>query len=145
MIGRKASTFTVDIKITAGYFYNDVVTQMTLVNGDNNFNFITDGPSSNVVITIEGARHNVTIRNKTRGMQVQYPGTLNAGDQVVLDVADFISTTTPDGVAPFDSSVDILHSGAVEWLSIQNGLNVINLTSDSGAGTVILQARGAFH
>lgn len=144
MIGRTASKFTVDMKLQDPYFYDDELKSFTLVNGDNTIVVPGHANTSNILINISGARVNPIIWNKTLGMQVEYHAALTAGALNVLDIANFKSTTTPSGVAAFDSEVLVRHVGAPMWLALAPGTNIINLSSTSGAGTVILQARGAW-
>jgi hypothetical protein len=144
MIGRTAGKFTVDLKLADPYFYDDVVQNVTLVNGDQNVTVVGDTQTANIMLTVNGSRAKPLVRNKTLGIQVQYNADLNAGDSVLLDIDNYKSVTTPDGAASFKSNGSIIHAGAPEWLMFRPGLNVVNLSSDSGIGVTTMQIRGAW-
>jgi len=143
-IGRFAGKFVVDLKLADPYFYDDELKTFTLVNGDQAITVQGDAETARVNLTINGARTNAIIMNKSLGMQVEYHDALLTGDIAQIDVQAFSATTSPSGKPSFKSSGKIRHTGAAQWLTIKPGTNTVNLASSFGAGTVSLQVRGAW-
>lgn len=143
MMGPAAAKCTIDMKIAGGLFYDDNLQTVPLVNGDNNIEVLGNAPTHNILVTINGARSNVKVRNKTHGVEFTYPRPLLTGHVATIEVMDYEAQHSNGGVG-YDSSSSVLHTGAPQWLILRPGLNVINLQSDSGTGAVVLQYRGAW-
>lgn len=144
MIGRNAARFTVDLKLADTYFYDDILVTTPLVNGNQNVTVLGDAVTNVIDLSINGARDEVTIRNNTLGMELQYNADILTGDLVEIDVKKYRSVTTPDGQVGFKSNATILHSGSPQWLGLAPGVNQINLASDFGTGLVSMRHRGAW-
>jgi hypothetical protein len=43
-----------------------------------------------------------------------------------------------------DATVDVRHTGAIQWLELKPGNNTITVSSDVGLGTIQMQVRGAW-
>lgn len=144
MLGRRASRFTVDLKLADPYFYDDELISNALVNGDQTVSVLGDASTNNILITINGSRTNTVILNKTNNIQVEYHAALGAGAKAVLDIQNFLSTTTPSGVPAYNSEADVRHAGASQWLSLKKGNNTVNVVSSTGTGIITLQHRAAW-
>lgn len=143
LIGNSAARCTIDLKIAGAFFYDDNLQTVPLVNGDNNIIVLGNAPTHNIGVTINGARANVRLRNVTHSVEFTYPRPLLSGHSATIGVLDYEAQHSGGGPA-FDSSSDIIHTGAPQWLVLRPGLNVINLSADSGTGSVVLQYRGAW-
>lgn len=144
MIGRAGAKFVVDLTLADPYFYDDELKTFNLVNGNNTLAVLGDVPTENLKLTINGSRNNTIVRAPNRNIQVQYTGNLATGDTAVIDVPIRSAQTTPSGVPTYDSNGRVIHSGAAHWLDLAPNSDVINLSSTSGAGLVVLQGRGAW-
>ena len=144
MMGRSGAKCSVDLRLADPRFYADVLFSQNLVNGDNNVVIPGNVITHNIVVTIQGSRTNTKIRNKTTGVEFTYPQALSSGDQVAVDVNNFLASVTPNGQPTYDGSVRIIHDGSPLWLNLKPGTNVINVSSASGIGVITLQARGAW-
>lgn len=146
MMGRKGARSLVDLSLANPYFYDDAPQTVTLVNGDNTVAVRGNAPTRRIEVTINGARKNVRIRNKSgiTDHTMQFVPDLSSGSKAVIDVENYKSTTTPASGPGFESTVDVRHSGHKAWLELVPGNNVINLSSDSGIGVVTLKTWGAW-
>lgn len=143
-IGRNAAKCTVDLNIPDAFFFSDVVFSQNLVNGDNSITVPGTAETYWINIRINGARTNTKIRNTTNGIEFTYPNAVLASEYLDVDIKNFTAKHKPVGNPEYDASTRIIHVGAPQWLKLEPGTNIINLTSNSGAGTVTLQARGAW-
>lgn len=142
MIGRNGAKFAVDLELADPFFYDDELQTFPLVNGNQTVNVLGDTPTTNLVLTINGARNNAKVT--AEGVQVEYHADLSSGSTATLNVDDY-SASTHIGAGPtFDSTGFVRHTGAPHWLALNPGDTVVNLASTSGIGTVQLQARGAW-
>lgn len=141
LMGPAAARCTVDLKIAKGLFFNNVESSETLVNGDNTIQVLGNAPTNRIMVTINGARDTVKVRNKTFGMEFTYPRAMLTGQNAVVDIENY---TVNDSTATSDRSALINHSGSAQWLTLFPGTNVINLSSASGLGTVTLNYRAAW-
>lgn len=141
MSGRALSRCTVDLKLADPYFYNTVLQSDNLSTGDNNVNVLGTAPTLASFITINGARTNTTVWNKTSGVQFTHPRAVSAGQNIYIDNDNFTAVYSSGFLA---TDAEILHSGAPQWMVLVPGLNVINVASSSGSGTVVLQHRAAW-
>lgn len=144
MIGRSAAKFTVDLTLADPYFYDDSLSTVTLVNGNQTIVGMGDAESTNVLLTINGSRDKITVINSSLAHQVQYYDALLSGGVARLDTKTFTAMTTPSGVPTYDSTGKVRHSGSPHWLKMRPGNNIINLSSQSGTGQVQLQTRWAW-
>lgn len=144
MINRTAAKFAVDLKLADPYFYDTTYTNFTLAAGDQTITLPGDAPTTNLFLTIDGARTNVVVQNKTLNIQVEYIDTLAVGAKAELDIRNYSAKTTPVGTPTYKSTGKVRHSGAPQWLVLAPGANVINLTSTAGTGAVVLQGKGAW-
>lgn len=145
MYGRFAAKFVVDLEISDIYFFDDVVSTYNLVNGDQTINVLGDAPTTNIIATINGPRKNAKVRVKSpQDVQFEYRDDMVLGDVATIDVMKWQSITDPAAVPPYNSSAKVYHSGSPLWLKLSPGDNVVNLASDTGAGSVQLQVRGAW-
>ncbi|WNO27802.1 minor tail protein [Microbacterium phage Huwbert] len=144
MIGPKAGKFTVDLKLADPFFYADVLQTLTLVNGDNIINVPGNAPTLNVLITINGARTNTRILNKTNNFQFTYPNAVLANEYLRVVNMTYDAFHKPAAAPEYDASTRIIHQGGYQWMQLEPGQNVIHVQSTSGAGTIQLQTRGAW-
>lgn len=144
MIGRNGAKFSVDLKLTDPYFYDDAASTFPLVNGQQNIVLPGDAETQRLQLTINGSRTNAIVRNNTLGQQVEYHDPLTSGSTALIDVKAFSATTTPSGGAAFVSTGKVRHTGAPYFLGLAPGTNSITVSSSSGAGTIQLVARGAW-
>lgn len=146
MIGSMASEFEIDISIPGIWFFDDVATTLSLVNGDNTVTVPGSHETTEVYFTINGARNVTTLINKAYTPQytLTHLANLSSGDQTVIDVRKYRATTDPAAGPLYNSKVQVLHSGGFEWFKLKPGTQLVNLASTSGSGTVQIQARGAW-
>lgn len=147
MIGRNAARTTVDLKLADPYFYDDTIVTYTLVNGDNTIRVLGTAPTLYINAKVAGPRNTPQVRVKSPAIaasQVQYNAALSTGDTLSMSVRQFQAVTKPNGIAAFDSSGLVTHSGLPQWLKLMPGDNVVNVASTSGTGLVQLDVRGAF-
>lgn len=143
MQGRKAGKFVVDLKLADPYFYGPLIS-IPLSNGTNLINIPGSAETRNIKVSISGSRTNLKVRNQTAGVEFTYSGPLASDRSAVVDVQNFEATETPSGGPAFDSDGKVVHSGDPSWLVLKPGDNTIVVSSDSGAGPVILEVRGAW-
>lgn len=141
MMGQSAGRCTVDLKIAEGVFFDDITENVPLVNGDNTLQVRGNAPTTNIKVSVTGARENVKVRNATHGVEFTYPRSILTGQNAVIDIDDY---SVIDSSLNYDASAHIIHTGADQWLTLLHGTNVINLSSTSGAGTVNLEYRAAW-
>jgi len=146
MIGRGGAKFVVDLKLADPYFYDDELKTFPLVNGNQTINVLGDVKTRNINITINGSRTNTKIIATLDpvNVQVEYRDVLLSGDVAHLDVMNYSASTDPAATPAFDSTGKVWHTGAPHWLALAPGDTVVNVSSSSGAGTIQLQARGAW-
>lgn len=142
MIGNNAAKCTIDLSIARGVFYNDVEAVHGLINGDNYITVLGNAPTTNIQVTIQGARTNAKLRNTTLGVEFTYPRVLNSGITATIDVDNYLVTDTSQPAK--DMSTAVIHSGDDQWLTLVPGVNVINLSSSFGTGAVTLRYRAAW-
>lgn len=143
MTGRTRGEFSVDIRLADPYFYS-AAKSVTLSTGDNNVVVEGDDLTRNILIHVDGPRKNVKIRNKTLGVEVEYLGDLSTGDDLDIDVRAFTSTTSPSSLYPFNSIGSIRHAGSPSWLLLAPGTNVVNVSSETGIGSVSMSYQEAW-
>lgn len=139
--GRAFGRCTVDLKIAEGVFYEQNWRTVPLANGDNTITVPGNAPTSRIKVTINGARNNPRVRNKTLGVDFTYPRNLLVGQTATVDVDEY---EVSDSSLTYDSSALVINSGDEQWLTLMPGDNVINVSSTTGAGTVSLQYKGAW-
>lgn len=145
MVGRAAGKFAVSLKLTDPFFYDDNPTIINpLATGDNTVVVPGDADTTNMTITVNGSRIQPTILNKTNNIQLRYADTVATGDVVTISPRDWTSSTTPSGSGVYDSQAKIQHSGDAQWMKVAAGSNVINLSSSSGTGAVVMSVKGAW-
>lgn len=146
MMGRYAARFTVDLRLADPYFYDDELHTFNLPNGQRSIFVPGDADTRNIVITINGSRNMTRIvRGNPGDMQLEYFTNVPSGGIATIDVRSFTAKSTPPGGGPqADTTGKIKHFGAPEWFLLKPGENIINTTSETGAGTIQLQARGAW-
>lgn len=146
MIGRSGAKFTVDLKLADPYFYDDELQTFNLIDGDQNVDVFGNAKTMRIFTTINGSRNKPKLISKTidPDVQFEYFADVPTGDSVYISNQDFVATHTPAGNPVFDGSGYIRHTGDPYWFALKPGVNVVNLSSVSGTGTVQLQARGAW-
>lgn len=146
MIGKNAAKFTVDLELADAFFFDDAIQTFNLVNGDNVINVRGNAPTRNIMVTINGSRRNTFIRRKlpTVDHQFQVTTDLSSGDFTIVDVANFEASLKRGSNPVIDNTLDVRHSGAVQWLELKPGNNTITVSSDVGLGTIQMQVRGAW-
>lgn len=143
MHGPAGAAFTVDLQLADPYFYGPQVNS-TLLTGSQVVNVLGDDVTRNIQFAINGARVNPKVHSNTMNVDVQYTGTLNAGDAVAISVPTFTSSTTPSGLASYNSVGSILHTGDPAWFLLTPGNNTIVLSSTSGIGVVTMTHQAAW-
>lgn len=147
MHGRFAGLVEVDLELADPWFYDETATTFTLTNGDNNITVPGSEETIKAVLEISGARKNVLVTNKgyTPNISLRYTGTLVSGDKAIIDIENFSSMTDPTGATPAYRSTSLIrHTGDPMWLRLKPGAQVINLSSETGTGTVQLTVKGAW-
>lgn len=145
MLGRYAARCTVDLRLADPYFYDDELKTFSLVNGEQTINVLGDADTRNISITINGSRNKTRIiRGNPAAVEVQYFTDVPTGHSARIDVPSYTATATPSGAPQFDTTGKVKHFGAPEWLTLVPGNNIINVSSETGLGTIQLQARGAW-
>lgn len=145
MIGRFGAKFSIDLKLADPYFYDTADTVVSLEDGDQTITLLGDADTFNISLEIDGARAGITVRNKTAGVEVQYNAALLSGDTTEIDIKNYRSwTVDAENPLGYVSSANIIHSGLPQWLMLKPGANVINLSSDSGTGSVTMKYREAW-
>jgi hypothetical protein len=146
MSGKNAAKTLVDLELADPYFYDDVVQNFPLVNGDNVINVRGNAPTRNIMVTINGSRRNTIIRRKlpTVDHQFQVTTDLSSGDFIIVNVAEFEASLKRGTNPVVDATVDVRHTGAIQWLELKPGNNTITVSSDVGLGTIQMQVRGAW-
>lgn len=142
MIGKNAAKCMVDLKVHGGLFYHDTETAETLVNGNNPITVLGNAPTTRIKVTINGSRTNAKIINSTHGVEFTYPRAVNSGLNALIDVENYLITDT--SVPGSDMSPHMIHDGYAQWLVLYPGVNVLNLSSSAGIGTVNLAYRAAW-
>lgn len=144
MYGRHLGRFFVQLKLHEAYFFDDTLVNYALVNGDQTINVLGDAATTNIIVTINGARNTPRIRTKSpKDITFEYADTLGAGDTFVADIKAGTAVTDPAATPAYDSHADVNVTGA-PMFKLSAGDNVVNLSSVSGAGTAQLQARAAW-
>lgn len=144
MIGQAAGRCIVDLTLADPFFYDDALFTTNLVNGNNVIVIPGNAPTLNMFLTITGSRTNTTIRNLTNGIEFTCPEIVLAGDYVEINPRTYDATFQPASGVGYDVSSRIIHAGSYQWMQLEPGTNVIQLSSTSGIGVVSLQARGAW-
>jgi hypothetical protein len=144
MIGNNAGKFTVDLRLADPFFYADTLLEVPLVNGDNIIEVPGDAPTLNAMFTINGARTNTRILNKTNEFQFTYPQAVLAGEYVRIEPKTYDAFHKPVNAPEYDASTRVIWQGGYQWMQLEHGTNVIHVQSTSGAGVINLQARGAW-
>jgi hypothetical protein len=144
MIGPAAGRCVIDLILADPFFYDDALFSTNLVNGNNTIIVPGNAPTLNMLFTITGSRSNVTIRNLTNGIQFTSPEVVLSGDSVEINPRTYDATFQPSSGVEYDVSSRIIHSGSYQWMQLEPGTNIIELSSSSGIGIVSLQARGAW-
>jgi hypothetical protein len=137
MIGRMAGTFVVDLKLADPYFYADPTTTPIAAgagpvainnpghDGVVKMNVRFNGPLDNPVLVNTATDPDVS---------VSYVGSIALGDYVDLDTGFF--QANDQDAANVIAAVE--HDGSRRWMELVRGLNSLELTADSGAGSVDL-------
>ncbi|MEG2887303.1 MAG: hypothetical protein RR853_09290, partial [Aurantimicrobium sp.] len=141
--GRFAGRFQVDLKISDGLFFGASAIEFPLVNGDNTIEIPGSADTTKVVVVIEGARTNTQVWNKTNGIRVRYPRPLPLNTVATITGHDMLASEVVGGNET-DTTYTVVHSGSPQWMILRPGTNIINLSSDSGAGAVKLLVQGAW-
>jgi hypothetical protein len=142
--GRAMGKCTVDLSLADPYFYADVLLSQPLVNGDNFIEVPGNAPTHNIRIRINGSRANTRVLNKTNGIQFTYPTAVLNTEYVDVFPKTYDARHKPAAGAEYDASTRIIHDGSPQWMQLEPGTNTIHLQSDTGIGTVTLEARGAW-
>lgn len=146
MIGRSGAKFVVDLELADPYFYDAETQTFNLTNGDQNITVFGNAKTYRIFATINGSRTNAKIISRTvePDVQFEYYREVPTGDYASIDVQNFsVAHTTAVG-PDFEGSGFIRHTGDAYWLALQPGVNVVNLSSTAGTGTVQLQVKGAW-
>lgn len=143
MNGQARGVFTVDLLLADPYFYG-TQQSTSLVTGTQNVTLLGDDNTRNVIFTFQGSRNSPKVRNNTLGIEFEYNANLNTGDQAVVDIKNYKSTTTPNGLGAFKSTGSIIHTGAASWFALAPGTNSITVTADSGIGVITMQYQEAW-
>lgn len=144
MTGRSLGKCIVDFTLADPYFYADVAFTTPLVNGDNTVIVPGNAPTQYLKVRINGSRTNTRVLNKTNGIQFTYPQAILNTEYVDVDPRTYTARHKPAGGSEYDASTRIIHDGSPQWMTLEPGENIINVLSDSGAGVITLEARGAW-
>jgi phage-related protein len=129
-----AVKFAVEFLLTDPFFYGTTATTETIeVDGTETWTHSNPGtaPNMKAEITFTGPLTSPKILNNTTGVWVQYNGTINTGDTVIIDCANF--TCMLEGETALTS---FRHGGDMNWFPIEPGDNNMVLTcTGSSAGS----------
>lgn len=144
MIGRHASRFTVDLRLSDPYFYDEAYSSKTLVTGNNTFVVEGDDWTSEILLTHDGVRNAPRVRNLTNGTDVLFNESLASGDSTTLDIAAYRAALSRNFAASKRWNSKVVHTGAPEWLRLSPGSNTLALSSTSGAGVTTLRYKAVW-
>ncbi len=143
MRGRLAGRFQVDLKIADGLFFAATPTTFDLIDGNNTIEVPGNADTTKVLVTINGARTNTRLLNRTNDITLRYPNALASSAVASIDVHEMLASEVV-GSTETDTTYTVLKSGSPQWMILRPGANVIQLVSDSGTGSVQLQVQGAW-
>jgi hypothetical protein len=137
MEGRMVAKFVVDLKLADPYFYAPETTT-PIAAGAGSVAINNPGHDGVVKMNIRfnGPLVNPVLVNTATDpdVSVTYNGTLALGEHVDLDTG-FFQATFQD----IDNVIaNVEHDGSRRWMELVRGLNTLELTADSGAGSVDL-------
>lgn len=129
----------VTLNIPGVFFFGTVVNPSIPIAGTTGFDNVGDDIASAMVIRFNGPLTNPTLTNTSADpdVWVKFGGTLGGGEWVDLDTEEFTAIKS-DGSNVIGA---ISHSGSPSWLQLLPGTNTLDLTADSGSGTVGLTLR----
>jgi hypothetical protein len=137
MTGRTRAVFSVDLRLSDPYFYEDPIST-TLYTGTQDVFVAGDDCTRAIGLYVNGPRDNVKIRNTSLDVQVEYPLDLSSGDTLTIDVKQFNAVTDPANASPWNSTGRIRHAGDAHWMLLQPGINTLVVSSSSGIGGVFM-------
>lgn len=140
--GRAFGRCTVDLKIAEGVFYDQAYRTVNLNNGDNTITVPGNAPTSKILVNINGARNQPRIRNTSLGVDFIYNRSVLTGNTAIVNTDTF--DVSESGAPAYDGAPYIINSGDEQWLTLRPGVNVINVSSVSGAGAINLQYKAAW-
>lgn len=144
MMGRYGAKAVVTLKLADPYFYDDVVTQTPLA-ASTSVTVLGDAETTRVKLIMNGARNLPKVRNNTRGIEATYNAQLLTGERVELDVGAFTALFFPSGGGASQRvGGRIVHAGAPHWIDLQPGVNVMQASSSSGTGAIVMEHQGAW-
>lgn len=86
-------------------------------------------PTDRMTIRFNGPCTNPRLTNTTRGLYVQYTGTLASGEYVELDVREFLATKKSDSNIYTNAVGSVEHGGSIPWFELGPGDNVLEFNS----------------
>lgn len=131
--------FVVDIEMADPFWYGDSATQQSISAKDTPTTITNDGTvdASYATIVITGGTGNAVnpvLTNTDLTVSFTYNGTINNTDTVTFDTQTGTATHSSSG----DVTTSVTHSGDRAWMILAPGNNELELTMDSGAGSVTL-------
>lgn len=144
MKGKAAAKFMVDLKLTDPRFYDTTLRNAGPLGASQVVNVDGNANTSNIIITITGARNNITIRNVTTGNEFTINIDVLSGDNAVIDVKNYDATYNPSGQPSYDVSSRVINLVSPIWFDLKPGANTIQVSSSSGIGAINMQYRGAW-
>lgn len=129
--------FSVDFFLSDPFFYGDAAGQQS-ISAKNTPTVITNGghvDATELTIVITGGSGgavNPVLANTDKTIQFTYIGTIANTDTVTFDIG--AGTATHSDAS--DDTIQVTHAGDRAWMLLSPGNNTLELTMDSGAGSV---------
>jgi hypothetical protein len=149
MGGTRRAAFTVDLELADPYFYGAEVTipAFSSVSSQQTVNILGDDRTHAITVDISGARVNSKVKVTTPdadviSMNLSY--SLGGSDKASLDVAKFVSRITPGSGSAFPAGGYVTHAGDPFWLALDPGSNKLEVSSTSGAGSIVIKYKPVY-
>jgi hypothetical protein len=144
MGGKATGKFLADVKLTDPRFYDTTLRNAGPLGATQVVNVEGNVRTSNIIISITGARNNITVRNATTGNEFTINVDALSGDTVTIDIYNDDASFLPSGGVAYDVTSKVINLVSPVWFDLAPGANTIQVTSSSGIGAVNMQYRGAW-
>jgi hypothetical protein len=146
MIGRKGAKFTVDLKLADPYFYDDALTTLTISSARANYTVLGDAPTHNLEFVIDGSRGPLEFINWTNDHDMILSRATASNELTRIYTQYWQAWREVDGGGINDISSMVRHNGGNMWMTLDPGINDIQMVESAPVGTGLIQikARGAW-
>ncbi len=145
MMGPNGAKFTVDLLFADPYFYGAQVTSTLAVGVGQVVNNAGDVPlfGYGMDVRFNGALTNgrVTNSSPTPNNYLQWTGAISGGEQIMLDVSEYIAYKVSDSSNQIGG---VTYSPLSTWFYLAKGNNTLTLTASAGTGTCTFRHRPAY-